>query len=138
MKVTRYIVDLTEIRETFLAQVYPLMHSTYGHTDMMTSLDFIYRESIDQMVLAMDTNVHAYVSKLDAMLNMDSYIGVPDIMTNPVEFRRLFVITAIELFRTVNRLCNPEHSTAEYIIDGLTPYYVIILKVTRGLICHHG
>lgn len=130
MAVERYVVDIGFIGKIFKNEIMKIV-SVADHG--REAIDYIYKESISQMVMILDNHLDDYILKLVALpdCNYFSHITELNDLENKRLFSDIFRECAIKLGPVINNAVNKENSSVEYLLESTSNDYVIVLKNYR-------
>lgn len=123
----RHVVDLEGLGYQLYNYLTGLLTDYPNSSDLV---QFVYKESIAQMVLSMDFNYDEFCLRLIALPDLSMFKHIPafDYPQVKEQFTVLFKEIALQLFTIVYNATNPMKVRAQYFADAVTLTYVIVVK----------
>jgi len=145
--ILKYIIDITELGRAYKQKITEVLgYATYIPPEAIEHVDYIYKESIMQMVLVMDNHLDDYMLKLVDAPNMSYFAHVKQlnldaaqdqvewrsILSNVTAFKLVFKEMALQLAMHIQYTINKENASVEYLLEAVTDTYIVIIKHPRG------
>lgn len=129
----RYIIDVEDICRTFKTELMIVLNynSTLTQAQYET-IDFIYKDAINQIVSEVNHDVYSFLSKLDAIIDLTQLIALGVPTHNLPIYASVYKASAFQLCLRILDLTNPNKLPVTYIPDAVTDSYIVVLATPPG------